>query len=116
MASKAHQQSITICLLSAAIFGALGSSFLYGYNLSVVNAPVLYNKALYNKTWIERYGHPVGGELGSILWSITVSIFSIGGLLGTLCATFILKVLGSSGVRVRARSRASDGLLNIPGC
>ncbi|XP_034023028.1 solute carrier family 2, facilitated glucose transporter member 9-like [Thalassophryne amazonica] len=91
------EQSITICLLSAAIFGALGSSFLYGYNLSVVNAPVLYNKALYNKTWIERYGHPVGGELGSILWSITVSIFSIGGLLGTLCATFILKVLGRRG-------------------
>lgn len=33
------QQPITACLLSAAFFGALGSSFIYGYNLSVVNAP-----------------------------------------------------------------------------
>lgn len=28
-----------MCLFSAAFFGALGSSFIYGYNLSVVNAP-----------------------------------------------------------------------------
>lgn len=32
-------QPVTACLLSAAFFGALGSSFIYGYNLSVVNAP-----------------------------------------------------------------------------
>lgn len=32
-------QRITACLVNAAFFGALGSSYLYGYNLSVVNAP-----------------------------------------------------------------------------
>lgn len=33
------KQQVTSCLISAAFFGALGSSYIYGYNLSVVNAP-----------------------------------------------------------------------------
>uniref|UniRef100_A0A665U6B1 Major facilitator superfamily (MFS) profile domain-containing protein n=1 Tax=Echeneis naucrates TaxID=173247 RepID=A0A665U6B1_ECHNA len=81
----------------AAFFGALGSSFLYGYNLSVVNAPAQYIKAFYNKTWLERYGQPIGAETVTLLWSITVSIFAIGGLVGALSVSFIIKVLGRKG-------------------
>ncbi|XP_020503584.1 solute carrier family 2, facilitated glucose transporter member 9 [Labrus bergylta] len=91
------KQPVTACLFSAAFFGALGSSFIYGYNLSVVNAPALYIKAFYNKTWIERYGEPIAAETATILWSITVSIFAIGGLLGALSVSLILKVLGRKG-------------------
>ncbi|XP_005731448.1 solute carrier family 2, facilitated glucose transporter member 9 [Pundamilia nyererei] len=91
------KQSLTACLLCAAFFGSLGSSFLYGYNLSVVNAPALYIKAFYNKTWIERYGEPISAETVTLLWSVTVSIFSIGGLFGALSATLIIKVLGRKG-------------------
>lgn len=91
------KQPITACLLSAAFFGALGSSFLYGYNLSVVNAPASYIKAFYNKTWIERYGEPIGAESVTLLWSVTVSIFAIGGLVGALCVSLIIKVLGRKG-------------------
>lgn len=91
------KQPVTACLLSAAFFGALGSSFLYGYNLSVVNAPARYIKAFYNDTWIERYGEPISAETTTLLWSVTVSIFSIGGLLGTLSVSLILKVLGRKG-------------------
>ncbi|XP_060898288.1 solute carrier family 2, facilitated glucose transporter member 9 [Labrus mixtus] len=91
------KQPVTACLLSAAFFGALGSSFIYGYNLSVVNAPALYIKAFYNKTWIERYGEPIAAETATLLWSITVSIFAIGGLLGALSVSLILKVLGRKG-------------------
>uniref|UniRef100_A0A8C9YI23 Solute carrier family 2, facilitated glucose transporter member 5 n=1 Tax=Sander lucioperca TaxID=283035 RepID=A0A8C9YI23_SANLU len=85
------------CLLSAAFFGALGSSFIYGYNLSVVNAPALFIKAFYNTTWIERYGEPLAAETATLLWSVTVSIFAIGGLLGALAVSIILKVLGRKG-------------------
>ncbi|XP_054640099.1 solute carrier family 2, facilitated glucose transporter member 9 [Dunckerocampus dactyliophorus] len=91
------QKSITPCLLSAAFFGALGSSFLYGYNLSVVNAPALYIKEFYNKTWMERYGKPVGAETTTLIWSITVSIFSIGGLSGALNVSWLIKILGRKG-------------------
>nr|QDF45866.1 glucose transporter 9-1 [Lateolabrax maculatus]QDF45867.1 glucose transporter 9L [Lateolabrax maculatus] len=91
------KQPVTACLLSAAFFGALGSSFIYGYNLSVVNAPALYIKAFYNKTWIERYGESIGAETVTILWSITVSIFAIGGLLGALSVSLIIRLLGRKG-------------------
>uniref|UniRef100_A0A8C5DJM1 Uncharacterized protein n=1 Tax=Gouania willdenowi TaxID=441366 RepID=A0A8C5DJM1_GOUWI len=77
----------TLCLLNAALFSALGSSFLYGYNLSVVNAPAVYIKAFYNETWMERYGEPVPAQTATLLWSFTVSIFAIGGLLGALLDT-----------------------------
>uniref|UniRef100_A0A3B4ARX2 Major facilitator superfamily (MFS) profile domain-containing protein n=1 Tax=Periophthalmus magnuspinnatus TaxID=409849 RepID=A0A3B4ARX2_9GOBI len=74
-----------------------GSSFLYGYNLSVVNAPALFIKSFYNRTWVERYGEPIGMETLTLLWSITVSIFSIGGLVGALSVSLIIKVLGRKG-------------------
>ncbi|XP_061583822.1 solute carrier family 2, facilitated glucose transporter member 9 [Cololabis saira] len=94
---KSSEKAITTCLLSAAFFGALGSSFLYGYNLSVVNAPALYIKAFYNKTWIERYSEPIPAETATLLWSITVSIFAIGGLFGTLFVSVLIKMLGRKG-------------------
>ncbi|XP_023283620.1 solute carrier family 2, facilitated glucose transporter member 9 [Seriola lalandi dorsalis] len=104
--SGKKKQPVTACLLSAAFFGSLGSSFLYGYNLSVVNAPALYIKAFYNKTWLERYGEPIGAETATLLWSITVSIFAIGGLLGALSVSFIIKVLGRKGTLLANNSFA----------
>uniref|UniRef100_A0A8C5D734 Major facilitator superfamily (MFS) profile domain-containing protein n=1 Tax=Gouania willdenowi TaxID=441366 RepID=A0A8C5D734_GOUWI len=91
------KQSVTLCLLNAALFSALGSSFLYGYNLSVVNAPAVYIKAFYNETWMERYGEPVPAQTATLLWSFTVSIFAIGGLLGALCVSAVIRVLGRKG-------------------
>ncbi|KAJ8397818.1 hypothetical protein AAFF_G00435070 [Aldrovandia affinis] len=94
---QAAKPRLTPCLLSAAFFGALGSSYLYGYNLSVVNAPALYIKSFYNRTWVQRYGEPAGGETLTLLWSVTVSIFAIGGLLGALSVSMLIKALGRQG-------------------
>ncbi|XP_018880803.4 solute carrier family 2, facilitated glucose transporter member 9 isoform X2 [Gorilla gorilla gorilla] len=81
-------------LLVASLAGAFGSSFLYGYNLSVVNAPTPYIKAFYNESWERRYGRPIDPDTLTLLWSVTVSIFAIGGLVGTLIVKMIGKVLG----------------------
>ncbi|XP_058654091.1 solute carrier family 2, facilitated glucose transporter member 9 isoform X1 [Onychostoma macrolepis] len=89
------KQRLTVCLISAAFFGSVGSSFLYGYNLSVVNAPASYIKTFFNKTWIDRYNEPIGDGTVTLLWSITVSIFAIGGLVGALTVSFLIKALGS---------------------
>ncbi|XP_043087247.1 solute carrier family 2, facilitated glucose transporter member 9 [Puntigrus tetrazona] len=91
------KQRLTICLISAAFFGSVGSSFLYGYNLSVVNAPASYIKTFFNKTWIDRYNEPIGDGTVTLLWSITVSIFAIGGLVGALTVSFLIKALGRKG-------------------
>ncbi|XP_062874612.1 solute carrier family 2, facilitated glucose transporter member 9 isoform X2 [Trichomycterus rosablanca] len=91
------RQRLTLCVLSAAFFGALGSSFLYGYNLSVVNAPAQDIKAFYNRTWLQRYDEAVTLDTLTLLWSVTVSIFAVGGLMGALTVPFLIKVLGRKG-------------------
>lgn len=53
-----------------------------------------YIKAFYNKTWVERYGNPIPAQTATLLWSITVSIFAIGGLIGALSVSFVIKVVG----------------------
>ncbi|XP_045690076.1 solute carrier family 2, facilitated glucose transporter member 9 isoform X1 [Phyllostomus hastatus] len=89
-----RNQGWTSSLIVASLAGAFGSSFLYGYNLSVVNAPTAYIKAFYNETWERRYGQPIHPDTLTLLWSVTVSIFAIGGLAGTLMVKLIGKFLG----------------------
>lgn len=62
--------------------------------IKVVSLVSQFIKAFYNKTWIERYGEPIAAETVTLLWSITVSIFAIGGLLGALSVSSIIRVLG----------------------
>ncbi|XP_060221383.1 solute carrier family 2, facilitated glucose transporter member 9 isoform X5 [Meriones unguiculatus] len=92
--NKESQRNWSCSLVVAALVGAFGSSFLYGYNLSVVNAPTPYIKAFYNETWVRRHGHPIDPDTLTLLWSVTVSIFAIGGLVGTLMVKIIGKFLG----------------------
>uniref|UniRef100_A0A4W6G4D5 Major facilitator superfamily (MFS) profile domain-containing protein n=1 Tax=Lates calcarifer TaxID=8187 RepID=A0A4W6G4D5_LATCA len=70
-------------------------SFSFGSHISVTSNA--YIKAFFNKTWVERYGEPLGAETATLLWSIIVSIFAIGGLFGALSVSFIIKVLGRKG-------------------
>ncbi|CAH2299815.1 solute carrier family 2, facilitated glucose transporter member 9 isoform X2 [Pelobates cultripes] len=81
----------------AALVGAFGSSFLYGYNLSVVNAPASYIRDLYNQSWSSRYNYEISSNTISILWSLTVSIYAIGGLVGALVVSPMVNKLGRKG-------------------
>ncbi|XP_069476391.1 solute carrier family 2, facilitated glucose transporter member 11-like [Ambystoma mexicanum] len=51
-------------------------------------------KAFINQTWLHRYGSPVPDETLTLLWSLTVSIFSIGGLLGSLTSGSLIRRYG----------------------
>ncbi|XP_033182694.1 solute carrier family 2, facilitated glucose transporter member 11-like [Anabas testudineus] len=72
--------ALTIC--SAAI----GGTFQYGYNISIINAPTLYIQAFINDTYVERRGTTLDTPQVTLLWTIVVSAFSLGGLLGALLA------------------------------
>nr|XP_048271010.1 solute carrier family 2, facilitated glucose transporter member 9 isoform X2 [Myodes glareolus] len=53
-----------------------------------------YIQAFYNATWYRRRGHPIDPDTLTLLWSVTVSIFAIGGLVGTLMVKSIGNFLG----------------------
>lgn len=55
-----------------------------------------YIKAFYNESWERRHGHPIDSDTLTLLWSVTVSIFVIGGLVGTFLVKVIGKFLGRS--------------------
>ncbi|XP_072435606.1 solute carrier family 2, facilitated glucose transporter member 9 isoform X2 [Chiloscyllium punctatum] len=88
---------LTCHLVVASLVGAFGSAFLYGYNLSVVNAPTVYVKAFCNESWTRRFGTAIETKSLTLLWSIIVSISAIGGLVGAFIVTPFVKHLGRKG-------------------
>ncbi|XP_034288731.1 solute carrier family 2, facilitated glucose transporter member 9-like isoform X1 [Pantherophis guttatus] len=92
--SQRGRNDWSISLITASLAGAFGSSFLYGYNLSVVNAPTVFIKKFYNETWERRYNQSITEQSLTLLWTLSVSIFAVGGLLGALIVTPAVKYFG----------------------
>ncbi|XP_009698737.1 PREDICTED: solute carrier family 2, facilitated glucose transporter member 11-like [Cariama cristata] len=67
----------------------IGGSFPYGFHISVINYPSVYIRKFINETWIERHGSPLPPETIMLLWSFIVSVYGIGGLLGSLCCGYL---------------------------
>ncbi|NXE81952.1 GTR9 protein, partial [Cochlearius cochlearius] len=93
---------LTFPLLSVSLLVSFGSSMLYGYNLAVVNSPVVHIKAFYNATWFQRYGHGLAPGPLTLLYSLTVSIFALGGLVGSLLVGMLVERYGRNGTLSRS--------------
>uniref|UniRef100_A0A8B9D090 Major facilitator superfamily (MFS) profile domain-containing protein n=1 Tax=Anser cygnoides TaxID=8845 RepID=A0A8B9D090_ANSCY len=66
----------------------IGGSFPYGFHISVINYPSHIRKFI-NETWMERHGSPLHPETIMLLWSFIVSVYGIGGFLGSLCCGYL---------------------------
>ncbi|NXF44095.1 GTR9 protein, partial [Oceanites oceanicus] len=93
---------LTFPLLSVTLLVSFGSSMLYGYNLAVVNSPAVHIKAFYNATWSQRYGHGLAPGPLTLLYSLTVSIFALGGLVGSLLVGVLVERYGRNGTLSRS--------------
>ncbi|NXW64090.1 GTR11 protein, partial [Eurystomus gularis] len=67
----------------------IGGAFQYGLQVSIVNSPAEYIKSFICETWLKRYGSTPSEDMITLMWSFVVSIYSIGGLLGSLCAGYL---------------------------
>ncbi|XP_060951257.1 solute carrier family 2, facilitated glucose transporter member 11-like [Limanda limanda] len=72
--------ALTVC--SAAI----GGTFQYGYNISIINSPTSYIQSFINETYMERWGKGLDVPQVTLVWTLIVSFFSLGGLVGALLA------------------------------
>lgn len=61
---------------------ALGSSFQHGYNTGVVNAPQQLIEDWISNLKMNRTGVPTKQSEVTMIWSIAVSIFCVGGMIG----------------------------------
>ncbi|XP_064080843.1 solute carrier family 2, facilitated glucose transporter member 1-like isoform X1 [Macrobrachium nipponense] len=61
---------------------ALGSAFQHGYNLGVINAPQKLIEDWINQTNYERHGEYLTESVQTVVISIMVSIYCIGGMIG----------------------------------
>ncbi|KAM3591198.1 uncharacterized protein V6R79_024512 [Siganus canaliculatus] len=76
------------------VFTAVLGSLEFGYNIGVINAPQKLIEEEYNSTWVQRYGEPIPSGTLTSLWSLSVAIFSIGGMLSSFCVGFVSEWLG----------------------
>ncbi|KAG7480894.1 hypothetical protein MATL_G00061130 [Megalops atlanticus] len=70
-------------LLLAVSAAGIGGTFQYGYNVSIINAPTKSVQNFINHTWLERYDAHIAEDVLTLLWSTIVSIFTLGGLIGS---------------------------------
>ncbi|MBN3315096.1 GTR5 protein, partial [Atractosteus spatula] len=99
---------LTPVLALATLISTFGSSFQYGYNVAVVNSPapvqrrpwvflLQFVQQFYNRTYSERFGAPIDDSFLTLLWSLTVSMFPLGGFLGSLMVAPLVNKLGRRG-------------------
>uniref|UniRef100_G3N9C5 Solute carrier family 2, facilitated glucose transporter member 5 n=1 Tax=Gasterosteus aculeatus aculeatus TaxID=481459 RepID=G3N9C5_GASAC len=65
---------------------AFGGTLQYGYNLAIMNAPATFIQTFVNETFLERWDIQLKDYQVTLIWSIIVSIFSLGGFAGSLIA------------------------------
>lgn len=73
---------VTSYLIFAISVATIGS-FQFGYNTGVINAPENIIKEFLNNTLINRQGAVPSEVVITTLWSLSVAIFSIGGMMGS---------------------------------
>ncbi|XP_019937450.2 solute carrier family 2 member 11, like [Paralichthys olivaceus] len=71
-------------VIAAIFIAGIGGTFQYGFSVSVLTSPSVFIKELVNNTCQQRYGLSLEQWQVSLIWSFTVSIFCIGGLLGSM--------------------------------
>ncbi|XP_036599527.1 solute carrier family 2, facilitated glucose transporter member 5-like [Trichosurus vulpecula] len=88
---------LTLSLAMASLVAAFGSSFQYGYNVAVVNSPSEILKHFYNETYYDRTSKYMSSSYVTLLWSVTVSMFPLGGLIGSLIVGPMVNKFGRKG-------------------
>ncbi|XP_034445445.1 solute carrier family 2, facilitated glucose transporter member 1a [Hippoglossus hippoglossus] len=88
---------LTAVLVLTTLISAFGSSFQYGYNVAVINSPAPFMQQFYNTTYQERYGRPMEENLLTLLWSLSVSMYPLGGFFGSLMVAPLVNKLGRKG-------------------
>ncbi|XP_047524317.1 glucose transporter type 1 isoform X4 [Pieris napi] len=90
------EQGLTF-FLSYAILAAVLGMLQFGYNTGVINAPGRNIENFMKDVYKDRYGKDIQDDAVNTLYSIAVSIFAIGGMLGGFSGGMIANRFGRKG-------------------
>nr|KAF6496056.1 hypothetical protein HJG63_010307 [Rousettus aegyptiacus] len=90
---ESNKQDVTAPLVFAVTVATIGS-FQYGYNTGVINAPEMIIKDFLNYTLEEKLENPPNEVLLTSLWSLSVAIFSVGGMIGSFSVGLFVNRFG----------------------
>ncbi|XP_052870590.1 solute carrier family 2, facilitated glucose transporter member 3-like isoform X2 [Anopheles cruzii] len=107
--AEPEQTRWTFWLITAGISTTFGAAVPTGYNIGVINAPANVIKSWCNETIYETYGTVFTEGNLETFWSAVVSIFLIGGVIGSLGGAWVADKLG------RKRSFLLCGFLLVVG-
>ncbi|XP_059396522.1 solute carrier family 2, facilitated glucose transporter member 5-like [Carassius carassius] len=96
MEKSERKGRVTLILAAASLIAGFGSSFQYGYNVAVINSPAQEMKLFYTRIYEDRYG-PMTDNLLTLLWSVTVSMYPLGGFFGSLMVAPLVNKFGRKG-------------------
>ncbi|KAM6240778.1 solute carrier family 2, facilitated glucose transporter member 1-like [Porphyrio hochstetteri] len=88
-----EQRMMTTCLMLS-MGEALLSSFQLGYNTGVTSIPQKVIADFYNCTWLHRYSAAISPATLTTLWSLSVAIFSVGGMFGSFFVEIFVNHFG----------------------
>ena len=80
--------------LSAAIFGAVLGMYQFGYNTGNINAPEKEIKQFIQEIYSTRYDATLSKESSKTYFSVIVSLFLVGGLIGSLSGGYVADKFG----------------------
>ncbi|XP_074525541.1 solute carrier family 2, facilitated glucose transporter member 1-like [Halichoeres trimaculatus] len=86
-------KKLTFPLLMSVGTAVIGS-LQFGYNTGVINAPQTVIENFINETWSERYQEEISKSSLTAIWSIAVSIFSVGGIFGSFSVGLFVNRFG----------------------
>ncbi|XP_077479643.1 solute carrier family 2 member 11, like [Stigmatopora argus] len=81
-------------VILAIFLTGIGGTFQYGLGISGVTSPSAYIKEFVNQTCMQRYDVYLEQWQLSLIWSFIVSVFAIGGLLGSILVVPCLSKIG----------------------
>ncbi|XP_039285951.1 glucose transporter type 1 isoform X20 [Nilaparvata lugens] len=83
--------------LSYTILASMLGMLQFGYNTGVINAPEVNIENFMKDVYKDRYGEDIHEESVKLLYSLAVSIFAIGGMLGGFSGGMIANKFGRKG-------------------
>lgn len=81
-------------MLTFSIFSAVLGMLQFGYNTGVINAPQSTIEDFIAKVHHDRTGQTLSPTLKSFIWSVTVSIFAVGGMVGGFSGGYVANYFG----------------------